>query len=182
MSRVGKKPIPIPDGVELKIDGSTLSVKGPRGELSRTFDPDMRLVVEEGVLEVHRPTEQGRHRALHGLTRSLAANMVEGVTNGFERSLEIHGVGYRVESRGGGLIFRVGFSHTVEVAAPDGIELVVESPTLVHVRGIDKQVVGEQAARIRRLRPPDAYKGKGVRYRGEKLRLKPGKSAARSGI
>jgi len=176
MSRVGKQPIPIPDGVELKIDGSTLSVKGPRGELSRTFDPDMRLVVEDGVLEVHRPTEQGRHRALHGLTRSLAANMVEGVTNGFERSLEIHGVGYRVEARGGALIFHVGFSHTVEVAAPDGIELVAESPTLVHVRGIDKQVVGQVAAEIRAIRPPEPYKGKGIRYRGEYVRRKAGKA------
>ncbi len=176
MSRVGKQPIPIPDGVELKVDGSTLSVKGPRGELSRTFDPDMRLVVEDGVLEVHRPTEQGRHRALHGLTRSLAANMVEGVTNGFERSLEIHGVGYRVQSRGGALIFHVGFSHTVEVAAPDGIELVAESPTLVHVRGIDKQVVGQVAAEIRAIRPPEPYKGKGIRYRGEYVRRKAGKA------
>jgi len=176
MSRVGKRPIPIPDGVELKIDGSTLSVKGPRGELSRTFDPDMRLVVEDGALEVHRPTEQSRHRALHGLTRSLAANMVEGVTNGFERSLEIHGVGYRAESRGGALIFHVGFSHTVEVPAPDGIELVAESPTLVHVRGIDKQVVGQVAAEIRAIRPPEPYKGKGIRYRGEYVRRKAGKA------
>ena len=176
MSRVGKQPIPIPDGIDVQVDGSTLTVKGPRGELQRSFDPDMSLVVEDSSLLVKRPTNQGRHRALHGLTRSLAANMVEGVSQGFERSLEIHGVGYRAESRGKSLIFHVGFSHVVEVNPPDGIELALESPTLVHVRGIDKQMVGQAAAEIRAIRPPEPYKGKGIRYVGEYVRRKAGKA------
>jgi large subunit ribosomal protein L6 len=176
MSRVGKQPIPIPDGIDVQVDGSTLTVKGPKGELQRSFDPDMSLVLEDSSLLVKRPTNQGRHRALHGLTRSLAANMVEGVSQGFERSLEIHGVGYRAESRGKSLIFHVGFSHVVEVNPADGIELALESPTLVHVRGIDKQMVGQAAAEIRAIRPPEPYKGKGIRYVGEYVRRKAGKA------
>lgn len=176
MSRVGKRPVPIPDGVEVTIDGATLTVKGPKGELHATFDSEMSLALEDGELVVRRPTDQSRHRALHGLTRSLAANMVKGVSQGFERSLEIHGVGYRAESRGKGLVFHVGYSHPVEVPAPEGIELALESPTLVHVRGIDKQKVGQIAAEIRAIRPPEPYKGKGIRYRDEYVRRKAGKA------
>jgi len=176
MSRVGKKPIKIPDGVEVRVEGSTLTVKGPKGELRRTFDADMDLAVEDGALFVRRPTDQSRHRALHGLTRSLAANMVTGVSQGFQRSLEIHGVGYRAEARGKNLVFHVGFSHPVEVRAPQGVELDLESPTLVHVRGIDRQKVGQIAAEIRAIRPPEPYKGKGIRYRGEYVRRKAGKA------
>jgi large subunit ribosomal protein L6 len=176
MSRVGKKPVQIPEGVEVKVDGSTLSVKGPKGELERTFDPEMSLEVQDATLVVKRPTDQSRHRALHGLTRSLAANMVEGVSTGFERTLEIHGVGYRAESRGKELVFHVGYSHPVDVKPPEGIELALESPTLVHVRGIDKQSVGQVAAEIRGIRPPEPYKGKGIRYRDEYVRRKAGKA------
>jgi len=176
MSRVGKKPVQIPDGVEVKVEGRTLTVKGPRGELQRTFDSEMSLEVQEAALVVRRPTDQSRHRALHGLTRSLAANMVEGVSKGFERTLEIHGVGYKAEARGKELVFHVGYSHLVEVKPPEGIELALESPTLVHVRGIDKQAVGQVAAEIRAIRPPEPYKGKGIRYRDEYVRRKAGKA------
>ena len=176
MSRVGKLPVPIPAGVEVKVDGSTLTVKGPKGEMERSFDPDMALSVEDDQLVVRRPTDQARHRALHGLTRSLAANMVRGVSKGFERSLEIHGVGYRAESRGKHLVLHVGYSHPVEIRPPAGIDLALESPTLVHVRGIDKQAVGQIAAEIRAVRPPEPYKGKGIRYRGEYVRRKAGKA------
>lgn len=160
----------------MKVDGSTLSVKGPKGELQSTFHAEMSLEVQEGELRVKRPTDQSRHRALHGLTRSLAANMVEGVSRGFERTLEIHGVGYRAEAHGRELVFHVGYSHPVVVTAPEGIELVLESPTLVHVRGIDKQAVGQTAAEIRAIRPPEPYKGKGIRYRDEYVRRKAGKA------
>ena len=136
----------------------------------------MTLAVDGSELVVTRPTDQGRHRALHGLTRSLAANMVKGVANGFERTLEIHGVGYRAETRGKALVFHVGYSHPVELTAPEGIELALGSPTLVHVRGIDKQAVGQVAAEIRRIRPPEPYKGKGIRYRDEYVRRKAGKA------
>ena len=180
MSRVGKQPIPIPSGVTVAIGGAAVTVKGSRGELSQSFHPDILVREEEGRIIVERPSDQRDHRALHGLTRSLIANMVTGVSDGFARTLEL--VGYRVQQQGAGLSMQLGFSHLVLVEPMDGITLEVEGNNLIHVRGIDKQVVGEQAARIRRFRPPDAYKGKGVRYRGEKLRLKPGKSAARSGI
>lgn len=178
MSRVGRQPIPIPDGVEVTIEGSSVSVKGPKGELSRRFDPDMRIEVVDGEVAVSRPTEQPRHRALHGLTRSLISNMIDGVSRGYERSLEIHGVGYRAVQKGKAVEFTVGLSNPVTFPAPDGVELVAETPTLVHVRGIDKQLVGEIAARIRRIRPPEPYKGKGIRYRGEQVRRKAGKATA----
>lgn len=178
MSRVGKLPVPIPDGVKVRAEGSRVRVKGPLGELEQRFDPDLAVEVADGEIRVRRPTDGSRHRALHGLTRSLLANMVEGVTEGFERSLEIHGVGYRAEKRGRDLLLHVGFSHPVEIEAPDGIELVAESPTLIRVRGVDKQLVGQTAAEIRQVRPPEPYKGKGIRYQGEHVRRKAGKATA----
>jgi len=178
MSRVGKQPIPIPDGVTVTIDGARVAVKGPKGELSGSYDPELTIESVDGEIRVSRPTEQARHRSLHGLTRSLIANMVHGVTDGFERTLEIHGVGYRVQQRGRDIELSVGFSGPVKFTAPAGIDLVVETPTLLHVRGVDKQVVGETAARIRKVRPPEPYKGKGIRYRDEHVRRKAGKAAA----
>lgn len=178
MSRVGKKPVEVPGGVEVRVDGSRVSVKGPRGEIERAFDPDMRIEASDGQVTVTRPSDQARHRALHGLTRSLIANMVAGVTEGFERVLEIHGVGYRAEKRGTKLVLSVGFSHQVEIDQPEAIEIVVESPTLIRVRGVDKQLVGQTAAEIRQVRPPEPYKGKGIRYQGEQVRRKAGKATA----
>lgn len=178
MSRVGKQPIAIPDGVTVTVDGSRVEVKGPKGELAGSYDPELTIESVDGEIRVARPTEQARHRSLHGLTRSLIANMVQGVTAGFERTLEIHGVGYRVQQRGKDIELSVGFSSPVKFTAPDGIELVVETPTLLHVRGVDKQMVGETAARIRKVRPPEPYKGKGIRYRDEHVRRKAGKAAA----
>jgi large subunit ribosomal protein L6 len=178
MSRVGKQPIPIPDGVTATVDGPRVTVKGPKGEMSGSFDPELKIELEDGELRVSRPTDQARHRSRHGLTRSLIANMVQGVTEGFERSLEIHGVGYRVQQKGKNIELSVGFSGSVLFEAPEGIDLVVETPTLLHVRGVDKQLVGEVAARIRKVRPPEPYKGKGIRYRDEHVRRKAGKAAA----
>jgi large subunit ribosomal protein L6 len=177
MSRIGRKPIPIPDGVDVDLRPGRVSVKGPRGELEQAVSPDMSLALEDGVLSVSRPSDRGPHRALHGLTRSLVANMVEGVTAGFERRLEIQGVGYRARLQGGTLELSVGYSHPVAIEAPDGIEFEVPQPTQVVVRGIDKQLVGETAARIRRVRRPEPYKGKGIRYAGEQIRRKVGKRA-----
>ena len=178
MSRVGKQPIPLPDGVTATVDGPRVTVKGPKGEMSGSYDPELKIELEDGELRVSRPTDQARHRSRHGLTRSLIANMVQGVTEGFERSLEIHGVGYRVQQKGKNIELSVGFSSTVLFEAPEGIDLVVETPTLLHVRGVDKQLVGELAARIRKVRPPEPYKGKGIRYRDEHVRRKAGKAAA----
>lgn len=178
MSRVGRQPIPIPDSVTVTLEGPRVTVKGPKGELSGSFDPEMEIVSEDGEIRVTRPTDQPRHRSLHGLTRSLIANMVQGVTDGFEKTLEIHGVGYRVLQKGSGIELSVGYSNPVAFVAPEGVELVVESPTLLHVRGTDKQQVGETAARIRKVRKPEPYKGKGIRYRGEHVRRKAGKAAA----
>ncbi len=178
MSRVGKQPIEIPDGVEVRVDGAGVQVKGPRGEIVRDFHPDMVIEHADGRLTVKRPSDRPRHRALHGLTRSLLANMVTGVTEGFERALEIHGVGYRAEKRGRDLVLNVGFSHSVRIEAPEGIDLELESPTLVRVRGVDKQLVGQTAAEIRQVRPPEPYKGKGIRYQGEQVRRKAGKATA----
>jgi len=181
MSRVGKQPIVVPEGVSVSIEGSLVHVKGPKGELRARFDADMSIELEEGAISIRRPTDQPRHRALHGLTRSLVANMVQGVHEGFERTLEIHGVGYRAQQRGKAVEFAVGYSNPVVFEPPAGVELAVETPTLVHVRGIDKQSVGEVAARIRRIRPPEPYKGKGIRYRGEHVRRKAGKATAVGG-
>ena len=177
MSRIGRKPIAVPDGVTVEIKQGLVSVKGPKGELSQAVDPAMKVTQSDGTLAVERPTDRGEHRALHGLTRSLIANMVEGVTDGFEKRLEIQGVGYRARLQGRTLELIVGYSHPVSVAAPDGIEFEVPAPTQIVVRGIDKQLVGEIAARIRRARPPEPYKGKGVRYVGEHVRRKVGKRA-----
>jgi large subunit ribosomal protein L6 len=177
VSRIGKQPIPIPDGVNVDIAPGRVAVKGPRGELTQAVSHEMKLELTDGTLTVSRPTDRGPHRALHGLTRSLVANMVEGVTNGYERRLEIQGVGYRARLQGRTLELNVGFSHPVSVEAPEGIEFEVPQPTQVIVRGIDKQLVGETAARIRRMRPPEPYKGKGIRYAGEQIRRKVGKRA-----
>ncbi len=177
MSRIGKLPIPVPTGVDVKIDGQSISVKGPKGTLAHTIaEPIVVERGEDGVLEVKRPDDERRNRALHGLTRSLVNNLVVGVTDGYEKKLEIHGVGYRVQLKGSDLEFSLGFSHPVKVTPPEGITFTVENPTRFSVQGIDKQRVGEVAANIRKLRKPDPYKGKGVRYAGEKIRRKVGKT------
>jgi large subunit ribosomal protein L6 len=167
----------IPEGVSVDVQPGRVSVKGPRGELAQQVSRDMRIELEDGTLSVARPTDRGEHRALHGLTRSLIANMVQGVTEGYERRLQIQGVGYRARLQGKALELSVGFSHSVSITAPEGIEFEVPQPTEVVVRGIDKQLVGEIAARIRRVRPPEPYKGKGIRYEGEQVRRKVGKRA-----
>ena len=175
MSRVGKAPVPIPDGVEVTLDGARCHVRGPRGDLQQQLREEMEIRIEEGVLTVHRPSDAPTHRALHGLTRALIHNMVVGVTEGFRKSLEIHGTGYRAEMRGNSLVLSVGFSHQVQLDPIEGAAFEVETPTLVHVDGIDKQIVGQQAALVRRVRPPEPYQGKGIRYRGEQVRRKAGK-------
>jgi large subunit ribosomal protein L6 len=191
MSRIGRKPIAIPNGVTVEVETGLVSVKGPKGELSQTVSREMKITRNErstadgdegseapiATLTVDRPTDRGEHRALHGLTRSLIANMVQGVTDGYEKRLEIQGVGYRARLQGKALELSVGYSHPVSVTAPEGIEFEVPVPTQVVVRGIDKQLVGETAARIRRSRPPEPYKGKGIRYVGEHVRRKVGKRA-----
>ena len=190
MSRIGRQPIAIPDGVTVEIKPGLVSVKGPKGELTQTVSAEMKITqgeasAPEGTdggesgaapLTVQRPTDRGEHRALHGLTRSLIANMVQGVTDGFEKRLEIQGVGYRARLQGKALELSVGYSHPVAVSAPEGIELEVPTPTQVVVRGIDKQLVGEIAAQVRGVRPPEPYKGKGVKYQGEVIRRKAGKA------
>ena len=177
MSRIGKQPVEIPDGVEVDVKPGSVTVKGPKGELNQVIDRDMTVSVDDGSLTVTRPTDRGDHRALHGLTRSLIANMVEGVTNGFEKRLQIQGVGYRAQLKGKALELALGYSHPVSLPAPEGIEFEVPQPTEVIVRGIDKQLVGEMAARVRKSRPPEPYKGKGIRYEGEQVRRKVGKRA-----
>ena len=177
MSRIGLMPVPLPKGVTVNIEGSTVHVKGPKGELVRTLNPEMQIKLEDNRLLVERPTDQRRHRALHGLTRSLLNNMVLGVSQGFTRRLEIEGVGYRAEVQGKNLVLNVGFSHPVVVEPPSGISFEVEKGTRVFsVLGADKEMVGEMAARIRRIRPPEPYKGKGIRYQGEHVRRKAGKA------
>jgi large subunit ribosomal protein L6 len=177
MSRIGKQPIPVPDGVSVDIEPQAVSVKGPKGELAENKARDIEVRQEDGEIVVTRPTDRGEHRALHGLTRSLIANMVEGVTNGFEKRLEIQGVGYRAQLRGKDIELAVGYSHPVSIEAPQGIEFEVPAPTQIVVRGISKQQVGEVAARIRKVRPPEPYKGKGIRYQGEYVARKVGKRA-----
>jgi large subunit ribosomal protein L6 len=177
MSRIGKQPISVPDGVTVSLGPGRVTVNGPKGELAQDVSTRMQIAEDDGALTVTRPTDRGPDRALHGLTRSLIANMVEGVTDGFERRLEIQGVGYRAKLAGKALELNVGYSHPVTVQAPDGIEFEVPQPTQIIVRGIDKQLVGETAARIRRVRPPEPYKGKGIRYEGEQIRRKVGKRA-----
>jgi large subunit ribosomal protein L6 len=177
MSRIGKQPIAVPSGVDITIEPELVKVKGPKGELSERVNRDMDVKQENGEILVARPTDRGDHRALHGLTRSLIANMVEGVTNGFEKRLEIQGVGYRAQLQGSKLVLALGYSHPVEMDAPEGIDFEVPQPTRVIVRGISKQAVGEVAANIRKARPPEPYKGKGIRYEGEHVARKVGKRA-----
>ena len=177
MSRIGKKPIPVPDGVTVSIEPEIVRVHGPRGELEERVSREIAVEQEDGELVVKRPTDRGEHRALHGLTRSLIANMVEGVTAGYEKRLRIQGVGYRAALRGKDVELSVGFSHAVTVKAPEGIEFEVPQPTEIVVRGISKQAVGEIAAQIRKVRPPEPYKGKGIRYDGEHVTRKVGKRA-----
>ena len=177
MSRIGRKPIDLPSGVAVTVEPGLVKVKGPKGELDQAVNREMKVVLDDGTVKVERPTDRGEHRALHGLTRSLIANMVEGVTDGFERRLEIQGVGYRAQLKGKNLEMALGFSHPVSIDAPAGIDFEVPQPTEIIVRGIDKQLVGETAARIRKSRPPEPYKGKGVRYAGEYVARKVGKRA-----
>ena len=177
MSRIGRLPIPVPAGVEVTLDGQAVTVKGPKGTLSHTVPSPITIErSEDGTLLVSRPDDERESRSLHGPTRSLVANMVTGVTDGYAKGMEIRGVGYRVAAKGSDLEFALGYSHPVPVAAPDGISFEVQSPTKFVVRGIDKQKVGEVAANIRKLRKPDPYKGKGVRYEGEQIKLKVGKT------
>lgn len=177
MSRIGKAPIEIPSGVDITVDGNHVVVKGPKGTLEQDVHPDMSVRVADATVTVERPSDERRHRSLHGLTRSLVANMVTGVTAGFSKTLEIVGVGYRASLKGSDLEVLVGFSHPVLVAAPQGITFAAETPTRITVSGSDKQLVGQVAADIRALRPPDPYKGKGIRYEGEYIRRKAGKAA-----
>ena len=177
MSRIGKQPVEIPKGVDVKVQGQTVSVKGPKGQLALDAHPDVTVKTGDGEVVVTRPSDSARHKALHGLTRSLIANMVEGVTEGFSKTLEIQGVGYRADKKGKGITLNLGFSHVIEYAAPEGIDLEVPNQTTVVVKGADKQVVGQTAAEIRSFRPPEPYKGKGIRYQGEQIRRKAGKTA-----
>ncbi len=175
MSRIGKKPIDLPDGVEIDIKPGLVTVKGPKGELRQEVSTDMTVKTEDGSITIERPTNRPNHRALHGLTRSLIANMIVGVTDGYEKVLEIQGVGYRAAAKGKTIELAVGYSHPVSIEAPEGIEFELPQPTEIIVRGIDKQQVGQVAANIRKSRPPEPYKGKGIRYRGEHVARKVGK-------
>jgi large subunit ribosomal protein L6 len=177
MSRIGKKPVELPEAVTVEIGPGRVAVKGPKGELDQRLSPEMKVEQDDSAVTVARPTDRGEHRALHGLTRSLIANMVEGVTEGFEKRLEIQGVGYRAQLKGKNLEMALGFSHPVTVEPPEGIEFEVPQPTEIVIRGIDKQLVGQVAADIRKRRPPEPYKGKGIRYRGEHVARKVGKRA-----
>jgi large subunit ribosomal protein L6 len=178
MSRIGRMPIPLPEGVKVDVQGSQVTVKGPKGTLSRSLHPDMEVAVEDNQVRVRRPTDQRHHRALHGLTRALLNNMVVGVTEGFHKQLEVQGVGYRVDLQGDqSLLLQLGFSHNVRIAPPEGITFDVDSRTkVITVRGADKELVGQVAAEIRAWRPPEPYKGKGIRYVGEYVRHKAGKA------
>ena len=176
MSRIGRRPIPVPNGVDVSIEGQHVTVKGPKGTLSHTVVEPIEVAQTDGTITVTRPNDEGEIRALHGLSRTLIANMVTGVTEGYRKNLEIVGVGYRVQARGSDLEFSLGFSHPITVRAPEGVTFRVQSPTRLTVEGIDKQRVGEVAANIRKLRRPDPYKNKGVRYEGERLRRKVGKA------
>jgi large subunit ribosomal protein L6 len=177
MSRIGKQPVAVPPKVDVSIDGQHVRVKGPKGELEFEAHPQMAVVLEDGELRVDRPTDQPKDRALHGLTRALLANMVEGVTNGFSRTLEIQGVGYRAELKGKSLNLALGFSHPVVYDPPEGVQIEVPNQTTIVIQGADKQAVGQAAAVIRGFRPPEPYKGKGIRYQGEQVRRKAGKTA-----
>ena len=177
MSRIGRKPVVLPKGVTAAVQGRTVTIKGPKGELSRTIHADLSLAVEDGSIVVRRPSDENRHKALHGLTRTLVANMVDGVTKGFAKALEIQGVGYKAEPKPFGVQLVVGFSHPVPYHAPQGIKISVDNNVLVKIEGVDKELVGQVAAEIRAIRPPEPYKGKGIRYVGEQVRRKAGKTA-----
>ena len=179
MSRIGKRPVAIPAGVAVTVDGATIAGKGPRGELKRTLPREMAVSQADGQVTVARPSDEPRHKALHGLTRTLVANMVEGVTKGYVRMLEIQGVGYKAEAKPYGVNLVVGLSHQVQFKAPPGVKISVENNTLVKVEGADKELVGQVAAEIRQVRPPEPYKGKGIRYQGEQVRRKAGKTGAK---
>lgn len=179
MSRIGKKPVPIPAGVSAEVKGQVVSVKGPKGELFRTVHPELSVVLADGNIVVTRPSDEARHKALHGLTRTLVANMVEGVAKGYSKTLEIQGVGYKAEASKTGITMIVGYSHPVPYKAPAGITFAVENNTLVRVSGPDKELVGQVAAELRQIRPPEPYKGKGIRYQGERVRRKAGKTGAK---
>jgi len=176
MSRIGKQPITLPTGVEVRIDGADVTVKGPKGELSQRIDPDLVIEQLDGQLVLTRPTEQSRHRAMHGLYRTLVANMVTGVSEGFSKTLEMQGVGYRAQMQGTNLVLNIGFSHPVEVPPPATIEFEVDGTSKIIVKGVSKQQVGQVAADVRKIRPPEPYKGKGIRYAGEYVRRKAGKA------
>jgi len=176
MSRIGKLPITVPDGVEVNLSGTHVTVEGGKGRLELDVHPEMVIKIEEGVVTVSRPTDQTRHRALHGLTRSLIANMVEGVSKGFTKELELVGVGYRAQKQGNDLQLNVGFSHPVRYATPEGITIEVPDPVKISVSGHDKELVGRVASQIRKVRPPEPYKGKGIHYKGERIKRKAGKS------
>ncbi|MGF7186131.1 large subunit ribosomal protein L6 [Desulfitispora alkaliphila] len=179
MSRIGKLPVAIPNGVEVKVDGSKVTVKGPKGQLEREIHKDMELVLQENEITVNRPSDNKLHRSLHGLSRTLISNMVEGVTKGFEKSLELVGVGYRANKQGNKLVLTVGYSHPVELVPADGLEIEVPAPTKVIVKGIDKEQVGAFAAKVRSVREPEPYKGKGIKYENERIRRKVGKAGAK---
>ena len=180
MSRIGKQPIAVPSDVEVKIDGSFVTVTGPRGELSNSFNSEMIISERDGEISVKRPSDESQHKAFHGLTRSLIANMVTGVSDGYEKNLELVGIGYRVQQTGKGVTLSVMLSHTVLIEPPEGVTLEVLEGNRIKVSGIDKQAVGQIAAQIRKVRPPNVYTGKGIRYAGEYVRIKPGKSARRA--
>ena len=179
MSRIGKNPIAVPSGVTITLDGNKVTVKGPRGELSRTIPADMIVTSENGQVTVNRPSDEQKHKALHGLSRTLIANMVEGVTKGFQKQLDIVGVGYKAETRPFGLQLALGFSHPVEYKAPQGIKLTAPVPTQIIIEGANKEIVGQVAAELRGLRPPEPYKGKGIKYAGEQIRRKAGKAGGK---
>ena len=179
MSRIGRKPVALPKGVTLQLQGNSVAVKGPRGELRRTLHPEMQLALAENQFTVTRPTEEKRHKALHGLTRTLVQNMVDGVSKGFTKSLEIQGVGYKAEAKPYGVNLIVGYSHPVKYEAPKGIKITVDNNTMVKIEGADKELVGQVAAELRSVRPPEPYKGKGIRYVGEQVRRKAGKTGAK---
>ena len=179
MSRIGKRPVEIPSGVTVEVKDNLVAVKGPKGELSRTLPREMRVALENGTVTVARPSEEKRHKALHGLSRTLVANMVEGVSKGFTKVLEIQGVGYKAEAKPYGVNLVVGYSHPVKYEAPKGIKISVENNTVVKVEGADKEAVGQVAAELRAVRPPEPYKGKGIRYQGEQVRRKAGKTGAK---
>ena len=179
MSRIGKKPVTVPKGVTLDLQGQVVAVKGPKGELRRTLHPERQLALADGVLTVARPSEDKKHKALHGLTRTLVQNMVDGVAKGFNKTLEIQGVGYKAEAKPYGVNLIVGYSHPVKYEAPKGIKISVENNTVVKIEGADKEIVGQVAAELRAVRPPEPYKGKGIRYQGEQVRRKAGKTGAK---